>query len=72
MYKITRRSTNSSFPSHRFFKDEDAAVTVDWVVLSATLVVMGAIVIGVYRGAVYNVASAIEDSVVESASGIPN
>lgn len=36
----------------RFFRDEDAAVTVDWVVLTAGIMVLGiAVVLYVQRGA---------------------
>lgn len=57
-------------PSQRFLYDQEGAVTVDWVVLSAVLVVLGAICIGLYRGAVYNLSSNIETRIVQEASKI--
>jgi hypothetical protein len=57
-------------PTQQFLHDQEGAVTVDWVVLSAVLVVLGAICIGVYRGAVYNLSSSIETRIVEEASKI--
>ena len=51
----------------RFNKDEDGAVTVDWVVLTAAVVGLGLIVIGAIQPAISglatNIAGSIEDAV---------
>ena len=52
-------------PASRYEKCEDGAVTVDWVVLSATIVIFGSVMIGIYRGGVFNLASAISETVVD-------
>ena len=43
----------------RFKKDEDGAVTVDWVVLTAAVVGLGIVVMGFISPAVSNLASSI-------------
>lgn len=45
-----------------FVKDEDGAVTVDWVVLTAAIVGIGLIVLNIIRTGVYDAASAIYTS----------
>ncbi len=42
-----------------FVEDEDGAVTVDWVVLTAAIVGIGLIVLQIIRGGVYDAASDI-------------
>ena len=55
---------HAKFPASRFEKCENGAVTVDWVVLCAAIVIFGSVMIGIYRGGVYNVATAISEKVV--------
>ena len=62
-----RTICHTSNPILRFEKCEDGAVTVDWVVLSATIVLFGAVMIGIYKDSVFNLSSSISDAVVESA-----
>lgn len=44
----------------RFVRDEDGAVTVDWVVLTAAIVGLGIAVIAVVAGSIGDVTAAIE------------
>lgn len=46
----------------RFARDEDGAVTVDWVVLTAALVTLGLVTMNIIRGGVYDAASDIYSS----------
>ena len=64
MFRINCHTSN---PILRFENCEDGAVTVDWVVLSATIVLFGAVMIGIYKDGVFNLSSSISDAVVESA-----
>ncbi|MSU88387.1 pilus assembly protein [Rhodobacteraceae bacterium 2CG4] len=50
----------------RAAEDEDAAVTVDWVVLTASIVTIGLVAISVIRGGVYATASDIYTKVRSS------
>ena len=43
----------------RFNKDEDGAVTVDWVVLTAAIVGLGLIVMGAIQPAISNLSTSI-------------
>jgi Flp pilus assembly pilin Flp len=43
----------------KFTKDEDGAVTVDWVVLTAALVLVGGVVVSAIRGGMEDLASDI-------------
>ncbi len=43
----------------RFQKDEDGAVTVDWVVLTAAIVGLGLIVMGAIQPAISNLSTSI-------------
>ncbi|WP_112321615.1 Flp family type IVb pilin [Oceanibium sediminis] len=45
-----------------FKKDEDGAVTVDWVVLTAAIVGIGLIVLNVIRGGIIEAASDIRNA----------
>ncbi|MBE2277640.1 MAG: hypothetical protein IAE87_15260 [Rhodobacteraceae bacterium] len=47
----------------RFNKDEDGAVTVDWVVLTAAVVGLGLIVIGAIEGSVTDLSENIAGSI---------
>ncbi|NNU81239.1 hypothetical protein HMH01_12410 [Halovulum dunhuangense] len=49
-----------------FVKDEDGAVTVDWVVLTAAIVGIGLIVLQLIRGGIYDAASAISSSLTNA------
>ena len=53
-------------PASRYEDCEDGAVTVDWVVLSATIVIFGSVMIGIYRDGVFNLTSAISETIVDS------
>ncbi len=50
----------------RFQKDEDGAVTVDWVVLTAAIVGLGLIVMGAIQPAISNLSTSIATE-IESA-----
>jgi len=50
----------------KFFKDESGAVTVDWVVLAAALVLLAAGVIAVVNNGLEEAASLIEGEVAEA------
>ena len=49
----------------RFQKDEDGAVTVDWVVLTAAIVGLGLIVMGAIQPAISNLSTSIANEIVE-------
>jgi len=49
-----------------FVKDEDGAVTVDWVVLTAAIVGIGLIVLNIIRSGVYDAASDIYSSLTNA------
>ena len=53
----------------QFVKDEDGAVTVDWVVLTAAIVGIGLIVLGIIRSGVYDAASDIYSSLTAAING---
>ena len=53
----------------QFVKDEDGAVTVDWVVLTAAIVGIGLIVLGIIRSGVYEAASDIYSSLTSAIGG---
>jgi len=42
-----------------FVEDDDGAVTVDWVVLTAAIVAIGLVVLNIIRGGIYEAASDI-------------
>jgi len=50
----------------RLAEDEDGAVTVDWVVLTAAIVTIGLVAVSVIRGGVYATASDIYTKVRSS------
>jgi len=52
-----------------FQKDETGAVTVDWVVLTAGVVVLAGIAINAVSGALTNVTSVVEDAITGAAGG---
>lgn len=52
------------------FKDDSGAVTVDWVVLTAALVIIGGVVIGIIRGGLIDASSAIDKTLVASATDL--
>ncbi|MEM8786640.1 MAG: hypothetical protein AAGE76_00105 [Pseudomonadota bacterium] len=47
-------------------QDEDGAITVDWVVLTAAVVILGVVVIGIISGGVYQAGSDIYTGVLSS------
>jgi len=49
-----------------FLKDEDGAVTVDWVVLTAAIVGIGLIVLQIIRGGIIEAASAIRNELTDA------
>jgi Flp pilus assembly pilin Flp len=51
----------------RFQKDEDGAVTVDWVVLTAAVVGLGLIVMAAIRPAIGNLSTAIAEDIEAAA-----
>ena len=52
-----------------FLNSESGAVTVDWVVLTAAIVGIGLIVLGIIRSGVYDAASDIYSSLTSAISG---
>ena len=52
----------------RFNKDEDGAVTVDWVVLTAATVGLGLLVIGVLDNAISSAGTAIQTDINTAAA----
>lgn len=51
-----------------FVEDEDGAVTVDWVVLTAAIVGIGLVVLNIIRGGVYQAASDIYSGVIDASN----
>ena len=60
------------FKMKKYTKDESGAVTVDWVVLTAALVIIGGIVIGIIRSGLEEASNAINETLVESADTLRN
>jgi Flp pilus assembly pilin Flp len=52
-----------------FAKDEDGAVTVDWVVLTAAIVGLGLVVITTIRPGIQGAATAIDTRLDQAAAG---
>jgi hypothetical protein len=46
-------------------RDESGAVTVDWVVLTAALVLMGVAAVAIYRPALSSSATYVNDTIVD-------
>lgn len=55
----------------RMLKDEEGAVTVDWVVLTAAVVVLGMLIAPALKSPVSNLAESIGDGVEEAGDFIP-
>lgn len=55
---------------HRFAKNRDGAVTVDWVVLTAALVMLGIISVAIYRPGLMTAATNISDAMTEVAASM--
>ena len=53
----------------RFLRDESAAVTVDWVVLTAAIVGLGVAVIGTIKTGSETTATNVRNAIVEIAVG---
>jgi Flp pilus assembly pilin Flp len=58
------------FKMKKYAKDESGAVTVDWVVLTAALVIIGGIVISIIQRGLFNASSAIETKLNEQAGSL--
>jgi Flp pilus assembly pilin Flp len=56
------------FKMKKYTKDESGAVTVDWVVLTAALVIIGGIVIGIIRAGLIDASNAINEELSEQAT----
>lgn len=56
------------FKMKKFTKDESGAVTVDWVVLTAALVIIGGLVISIIRSGLLSASSAINETLETSAT----
>ena len=54
----------------RYTKDESGAVTVDWVVLTAALVIIGGLVISIIEEGLLSASSAINTELQNQASAI--
>jgi Flp pilus assembly pilin Flp len=52
-----------------FAKDEDGAVTVDWVVLTGAIVVLGLLVMSTVKPGITGAATTINASVTSAAAG---
>jgi Flp pilus assembly pilin Flp len=52
-----------------FYNDEDGAVTVDWVVLTAAIVGLGLAVLGSVRSGATDLASDIESNLTDTVVG---
>ena len=55
-----------------FRKDEDGAVTVDWVVLTAAIVGLGLVVMVAVGGGIQGLGNSIVDDLANRASGYEN
>lgn len=55
--------------ANKFSKDEDGAVTVDWVVLTAALVGIGLAVISTIRGGINEAATDINQQLTSAYAG---
>lgn len=55
-----------------FLVTEDAAVTVDWVVLTAAIVTLGLVVITIITGGVVGHGNSIETHLRNQSVGLPN
>jgi Flp pilus assembly pilin Flp len=55
----------------RFQKDEDGAVTVDWVVLTAAIVGLGLIVMAAIRPAISDLSQNIADNIDAAQNEVP-
>lgn len=56
----------------RFLRDEDAAVTVDWVVLTAAIVLLGFTVIGITHDSIVGHGNSVETHLSNRSVGNPN
>jgi len=54
----------------KMLRDEDGAVTVDWVVLTAAVVMLGMLIAPMLKSPVSNLAEAIGDGVEEAGASI--
>ncbi len=56
------------FKMKKYTKDESGAVTVDWVVLTAALVIIGGLVISIIKAGLLDASSAINDNLAQAAT----
>lgn len=56
----------------KYTKDESGAVTVDWVVLTAALVIIGGLVISIIKAGLLDASSAINETLADSADVLRN
>ena len=56
------------FKMKKYTKDESGAVTVDWVVLTAALVIIGGLVISIIKAGLLDASSAINETLAGSAT----
>lgn len=59
-------------PIKEFIQSEDAAVTVDWVVLTAAIVTLGLVVITIITGSVVGHGNTVESHLRTQSVGLPN
>lgn len=56
----------------KFLREEDAAVTVDWVVLTAAIVLLGFTVIGITHDSIVGHGNSVETHLTNQSVGNPN
>lgn len=52
--------------THRFFRDEDGAVTVDWVVLTAAVVLLAGVAIGALQTATGGLGNSVKQTLTDT------
>ncbi len=60
------------FKMKKYTRDESGAVTVDWVVLTAALVIIGGLVISIIKAGLLDASSAINGQLTKSANELRN
>ncbi|MBT8418596.1 MAG: pilus assembly protein [Silicimonas sp.] len=56
----------------KFLSEEDAAVTVDWVVLTGAIVLLGFVVIGITHDSIVGHGNSVETHLTTRSVGNPN
>jgi hypothetical protein len=72
MNRDLQKTKRHSALGTKFFNDDAGAVTVDWVVLSAFVVIIGALVIGIYRDGLFDLSGAVQDELTDAADDVRN